>query len=652
MDTNGLVTLLEDVAAGRVRAHPRESTEPSPLSHEILNGRPFTFLDDAPLEERRARAVALRRGLDESAGDLGRLDPEAIERVRAEAAPDPRDAEELHQVLTELVVSRAVPDWAAWFALLVAAGRAAEVAAPGGPLWFVTEQRAAIDVLFPEAPVTPDVVLPAALSERPRPDVETAAEIAIRGHLEVLGPCTGDDLAARTGLPRRLVELAIARLEAGGVLLRGSFGSGSDGLAPHDQVCDRRLLARIHRYTRERLRREIEPVTAQDLVRFLLRWQHVAPSTRLEGRRGVLAAIEQLQGFEVAAGAWEDGILAARVEEYRPQWLDDLCLSGAVAWARLGPRQDEGPRAEPEPGTITAAAGGRAVKHEAALASREPVATGRSRSTPSRATPIALVARDNLPWLLLAARGPAVPAPPPNGVARRILDCLAARGALFFADLVAVTGRLRIEVEEGLWELVARGLVSADGFATVRALLSPRDRWARRSGALAATRALRRRALPGQSGEGRFTLLAPTLEPAPDVETLADAVAEQLLARYGVVFRDLIARESLALPWRDVLRALRRLEARGVARGGRFVTGFVGEQYALPEAVDALRRTRAMPRTGELVRVLAVDPLNLVGILTPGPRIPAVGSAVVTYCDGLPIDQAEAGSSRDAAAGR
>jgi ATP-dependent Lhr-like helicase len=606
-DVDGLVHLLEGIESGTIRTHFRESPEPSPLAHEILNGRPYTFLDDAPLEERRTRAVALRRGLPESVRDLGELDREAIARVRDEARPVPRDAEELHDLLLELLVLRPQADWSVWFDQLLQEGRAATASTSTGPLWLATERRTAVEALFPDAPVRPDVRLPHGLVTGAL-DAETAAVVAVRGHLGGLGPCVASEVAERTGLSLGMVESAVARLESEGFLLRGRFDPGREASLGSEfsaELCERRLLARIHRYTTERLRREIEPVTAQDFLRFLLRWQHVAPGTQLEGREGVLAVIEQLQGFEIAAGAWEATVLPARVAEYRGVWLDDLCLAGTTMWARLGVR----------------------TGHDA---------SDGGAPTSSRATPMSFLVRDNLPWLLASARGQGTPAPPRTSVAQDVLECLRTRGALFYDEIVAGTGRLRAQVTEGLWELVARGLVTADGFGSVRALLSPRERWARRARQALSPGRLRRPGLGGRRSEGRWSVL-PIDEVDADVETLAEAVAEQLLARYGVVFRDLAARETLALPWREIVRALRRLEARGTARGGRFVTGFVGEQYALPEAVEGLRQTRRLERTGETVRLAAVDPLNLVGILTPGPRVPALGTNAVVYRDGLPV---------------
>jgi ATP-dependent Lhr-like helicase len=611
-DVDGLVALLEDLEAGVVRAHLRDLPEPSPLAHEILSGRPYTFLDDAPLEERRTRAVALRRGLPLQAMELGRLDPDAIARVREEARPDPRDPEELHDLLLELVVLRPEPVWSAWLEALVRDGRAATILTAAGPFWLAREHREAVEMLFPSGWITPEAERSTERQLREATDAERAASAAIRGHLGRLGPTTVGELAVRTGLSSGAVEGAIARLETEGVLLRGWFDPGLPaGQDNQSQLCERRLLARVHRYTTGRLRREIEPVTAQDFVRFLLRWQHVAPGRQVEGRQGLLAAIEQLQGFEIAASAWEAHVLPARVAGYRREWLDDLCLSGAVSWARLAPRA---PGATASPGA-------------------------------SRATPVSFLVRENLAWLLEAARGRGSPPGPPSleGTARDLFDCLRTRGALFFGELVAASGRLRAEVEEGLWDLVARGLVAADGFGAIRALLSARARWTRRAAAPATTGGLRRRGLSAAGAEGRWSLLTTPVEAdAADVETLAEAVAEQLLARYGVMFRDLLARETIVLPWREILWALRRLEARGVIRGGRFVTGLVGEQFALPEAVEALRETRRSPRTGELVRISAVDPVNLVGILTPGPRVPALRTNMITYCDGVPIEPAAA----------
>ncbi len=607
MDIDGLRELLAGIESGRVTVIVRDTVEPSVLAHEILNGRPYTFLDDAPLEERRSRAVTLRRGLPVEAGELARLDPAAIERVAEQVRPDPRDPDELHDLLMTAVTLRPFPDWRPMFDTLVADHRAAAVHGPAGELWCAVERRPAIEVLFPDAAIVPDYPCPVAARGEP-PDEDAAAADLLRGHLDGRGPSTAADLAQATGLPENLIVRALARLEEEGFALRGRFrapdGTGASGSV---EFCARRLLARIHAYTRERKRAEIEPVTARDFMRFLLRWQHVEPATRREGRFGVLAVIEQLQGFELAAGAWENAVLTARVEGYRREWLDELCLSGQVTWGRLSVRD---PQPEPVP--------------------------RRSGLTPSRATPITLTIRDDLPWLLRAARGDLTPAEPGPGRTRDVLDALRQHGALFRPDLAELSGRLPVEVEEALWEGVARGLVTADGFRAVRSLL----RRGGRPGPLP-RRGLRRGIGGGAGSNGRWCLLPPPAA-APDRDELAEAVAEQLAARWGVIFRDLACRESLAVPWRDVLWALRRMEARGTIRGGRFVAGFSGEQFAHPDAVDLLRTVRKQPHTGQPVRISAADPLNLTAVVLPGPRVPAIPANSVTYIDGTVADGAVA----------
>jgi ATP-dependent Lhr-like helicase len=631
MDIDGLVAVLGRIEGGEVRVHFVESSAPSVLSHEILNGKPYTFLDDAPLEERRTRAVQLRRGLPLHAEALGRLDADAVARVRAEAAPDVRGPEELHDLLLSAVVWHPQDDYAPWFAELVTAGRAGAVApastdgtagdgADAGVRWYAAERRPWVDALFPQGAHDPEAS--DHVSERSDPpDADVAAGEAVRGHLEVTGPVTVLELATRTGLAPTRVKVGLGRLEAEGFVLRGHFDPALD--APCDdgpdeggaeQWCARRLLARIHSYTQHRLRREIEPVSAQEFVRFLLQWQHVAPGALRQGRAGVLAVVDQLQGFEIPAGAWEESILPARVEGYQHRWLEDLCHAGDLVWGRLALRPAD---AEDAP--------------------------RRGSSTPSRATPVTFALREDLPWLLRAARGDATPPDPVHGAAKEVLDALRAHGAMFHSELRTATGRLPVEVEEGLWDLVARGLVTADGFEAVRSLLSARESWKRRHRHEQRLRTGGRR-VPArrEGGEGRWALLpsggAPGAEEL-DRETLAEQVAGQLLARWGVVFWDLTAREDIALPWREVIWALRRLEARGLVRGGRFVSGLAGEQYALPEAVDDLRRVRRSARNGQTVRLSAADPLNLLGIVLPGPRVTAVRTKTVTYRDGLPLPE-------------
>jgi ATP-dependent Lhr-like helicase len=591
-DVKSLEALLCELETGGAVLRCLDTVEPSPFAHEILNARPYAFLDDAPLEERRTRAVSLRHALPEDARDLARLDPAAIESVREEAAPDVRDLDELHELLSDLVVAREsdLPVAASLAAELVAAGRAARVTGSGGARLFAVENTALVRALFPGAELVPEPVLPAALAAQTS-DEEQAVDAAARGHLALLGPVTAAGVAQRIGVRPGAIESALARLEGRGIAVRGRFEGDRDV----EQFCDRSLLARIHRYTLARLRREIEPVSARVYLRFLLGWQHLAPGQKLLGEGGLARALESLSGFEAAAAAWETELLPARVDGYKPAMLDALCLSGGAAWGRLAP------------------------------------AAADAGTQPTRLTPIGVFPRSDLESLLWSV----VARPEPIGLrgsAEKVLALLRARGALFAGEIRAAAQLLPVQLEEGLRELVARGLVTCDGFAPLRRLL----------GGGSSSHARRR---PGAgrvlaSGlplpEGRWGLLAPA-GPEPDLEDRAEALGWRLLQRYGVVFRDLLAREWLPDGWRPVHAALRRLEARGLVRGGRFVTGFTGEQFALPEAIPRLRRSRSAPESGEIVRVSASDPLNLVGVITPGARVPAGHTRWIVFRDGLPI---------------
>ncbi|HXK17547.1 MAG TPA: hypothetical protein VNG33_07085, partial [Polyangiaceae bacterium] len=599
MDLSGLQQLLDAIAEGRVRVHLRDTTEPSPLAHEILNARPYTFLDDAPLEERRTRAVQVRRGLPLEVRDLSALDPEAVERVRDEARPVPRNAAELHDVLLSLVAMRPEASLSPYFAQLVEGGRALTAHVSSGELWCALELRCAVQQLFGGAQFSPDIQPPRQITNASVPAREQLATRAVRGQLELCGPATAAELAALTGLDEPTVALALAQLRHEGFALGGFFEAAA-AAAGSEQFCARRLLDRIHRYTRERLRREIEPVAPQDFMRFLLRWQGVTPDTRRSGQSGLSAAIEQLQGFEAAVASWENDVLSARVGGYRPEWLDALCFSGEVVWGRLSPRS--APKVRAQSATI------------------------------SRATPVTLAFRADLPWLQQALREPSATGEDAETAAgtAALIACLQQRGALFASELLSelsVSGR---DLNEALWDAVARGLVTSDGFGALRSLLRRR---AEQPSAERSALRLRHGARAELSREGRWALL-PTPRGSLEADALAEAVAEQLLARWGVVFADVVARENLVLPYRELAWALRRLEARGVVRGGRFVNGFVGEQYALPEAVELLRSVRRAPHDGELVTLSACDPLNLVGSIVPGERIPSQRGRSVRLLDG------------------
>jgi ATP-dependent Lhr-like helicase len=615
MDAEGLKRVLADMRSGKIQTLAREVPEPSVFSHEILNANPYAFLDDAPLEERRTRAVAVRRGLPpEIVERIGGLDPERVTEVVAEAQPDPRNADEVHDLLLDLGALPAadgeVRGWTAFFETLVAAGRAAraggEARGSNVAFWVAAERRPLAAAIWPELQFVPDVVAPPARRAPAWTDREGALTELTRAHLALLGPTTASAIGRRMDLPASDVEAALARVEMEGNVLRGRFvpaqmaagdaaaGAGNPGGADELQWCDRRLIARINRRMLDGLRKEIEPVTAADYMRFLFSWQHVRPGTALQGRGGLAQVIAQLQGCEIAAGAWEREVLPARVVGYDSAWLDGLCLSGELAWGRLAPRE--------------------------------------SAMAPSRAAPIAIVRRRDLHWLLVPGDTDPDGDAGLSAPARDVLRFLREAGASFLDDIIQGAHRLRSEAEDALWELVSAGRVTGDGFAGLRALISAT---LSRGGARARWHARWNRRAGAPAGAGRWALLrAP--QPPPDEDDLLEAIARQYVKRYGVVFRDVLARETRAPAWRDLLRVYRRLEMRGELRGGRLVAGFVGEQFAAPEALESLRAIRREPGKGEIVRISACDPLNLVGIITPGPRVPATLTNSVLFKDGVP----------------
>ncbi|HXE90748.1 MAG TPA: DEAD/DEAH box helicase [Terriglobales bacterium] len=607
LDLEGLRAVLRGIASGAIRTLAVDTVAPSAFSHQILNANPYAYLDDAPLEERRARAVEMRRVLPESVlAEVGRLDPQAIAQVCEDAWPEVRDADELHDALYTLLAlpeeTRAptgrpiVEGWARYFEALVDSDRAGRAVADGRAYWVATERAKTFGVLFPEARF--ERPLPAVAGEAPSRDDALLA--LVTGWMQHTGPTTSRELAHALGLAEREIEQPMLRLEAAGALLRGNFRNHQTAPSADQQVhewCERRLLARIHQLTLGRLRKQIEPVTAAQFLRWLLRWQHLAEGAQLRGERGVLEAVRQLQGFEIPANAWEPQVLARRVAGYDPKVLDQLCLTGAVGWGRLSPH----------PATLEDAAG------------------GRRRVVPTSVAPITFFVREEADWML--PRRPHEDEG--NGLshgARELLGYLKQRGASFFTDLVRGTGRLKAEVETALWELVAAGLVTADGFDNLRALIDPKRRSGHGAGRVARPR----------HSPGRWSLLY--AGESTDRVRAVEATCKMLLQRYGVVFRDLLARETIVPKWRELLEAFRRLEARGEVCGGRFVSGFLGEQFALPVAVDSLRATRKMSPSGETITISAADPLNLVGILVPGERVPAVSGKFVRYRDGVPVE--------------
>jgi ATP-dependent helicase Lhr and Lhr-like helicase len=619
MDLDGLKDLLRRMENGSVRCLAVDTPVPSQFSHEILNANPYAYLDDAPLEERRARAVEMRRMLPESVlEEVGKLDPAAIAQVREEAWPDIRDADELHDLLHTLIIlpedipthvlagASPATSWAFYFRSLVEQNRAAIATHRDRRYWVAAERAQAFSAVFPEAAFDRElpIVSNGAMS------ADDVLLTSVTGWMPHLGPTTSPRLAVLVGQPEPEVEKALLRMEASGAILRGKFTNDlprADTPALHEW-CERRLLARIHRLTVATLRKQIEPVTASQFMRWLLRWQHLAPNSQVLGERGLLEVLRQLQGFEVPANAWERYVLGRRVADYDPQWLDQLCLTGAVGWGRLSP-------------------------HPATL---DDSASGKRRVIPTSVAPITFYVRAESDWM--TPRHPAADQPEARGLsetARRVLELLRQRGASFFADIVRATGKLKAEVETGLWELVAAGVVTADGFDNLRSLIDPKRRAGRGSG---------RTSRPRHSA-GRWALLHNDHDQPADRNRTVEATCWMLLQRYGVVFRDLLARETNLPKWRELQVAFRRLEDRGEIRGGRFVDGFLGEQFALPVAIESLRATRKLPPAGDTVTFSAADPLNLVGILVPGEKVPAISGRSVVLQDGVPVEAESAALS-------
>ena len=611
MDVEGLKALLDEMASGSIRCLAVDTPVPSQFSHEILNANPYAYLDDAPLEERRARAVEMRRMLPDAVlSEVGRLNPAAIAEVRQEAWPDVRDADELQDALQTLIAfpephsattgpsalqekwSESAATWPEYFAKLVAERRATRASEGNRSYWVVPERAATFAALFPDARF--ESALPEV--EAQKPTREDALLACVTGWMAHAGPITSTALSAFLGIAANDIEKVFLRLEGSGSILRGSF-TGDAG--EETEWCDRRLLARIHRLTLGTLRSQIQPATAAQFMRWLLRWQHVAPGTQVLGERGTLEVLQQLQGFEVPANAWERQIFARRIANYDPKVLDQLCLTGAVGWGRLSP-------------------------HPATFEDQNSI---NRRVVPTSVAPIAFFVREDADWMISqhAEGSPETPRAL-SGAARDALNYLRQRGASFFADLVRGTGRLKAEVETALWELVTAGLITADGFDNIRALIDPKRRAGQGRGHSTRPR----------HSSGRWSLLYS--QEAPDRTRVAEAACWMLLRRYGVVFREVIARETIVPRWRELLVAFRRLEDRGEVRGGRFVSGFMGEQFALPMAVESLRAMRTSEAAEQTVTISAADPLNLVGIVVPGARVGSVSGKVVAFRDGLAVD--------------
>ncbi|MGE7137795.1 DEAD/DEAH box helicase [Luteibacter sp. NPDC031894] len=600
MDCEGLLAILRGLESGAIAMVARDLATPSPLASEVLNAAPYAFLDDAPLEERRTQAVQSRRWNDaESADDLGRLDAEAIDAVRGEAWPEARSADEMHEALIQLgaITMDEVHENAGWAALLGALARDARATLIDdtvAPLWVAAERLPVWRAIRPDLSMSPAIAAPAEFEAQAWTMASALVDI-VRGRLGGLGPVAAATLAASLGVPQTDIDLALTALESEGYVMRGEFSPG----AANTEWCERHLLARIHRYTIGRLRREIEPVARRDFLRFLLDWQHVTRATQVSGPDALAGVIGQLEGYEAAAGAWESELLPARVNDYGIGWLDDLCRAGRVVWSRLR--------------------------------------LGTGSGGPVRSTPIVL-----LPRRQLAIWSAAAPAASDDvslsSRAQAVADALRDEGALFFDELASTTRLLRTELEDALGELVAAGRVTADSFAGLRALLLPASK---RNGSR--HRRTRRHMLSGIEDAGRWSLARRPSEQRNDADGL-EHIARTLLRRYGVVSWRILEREAAWLPpWRDLRRVYHRLEARGEIRGGRFVDGLVGEQFALPEALPALRQIRHRAHDGEIVCIAGTDPLNLVGTIFAGSKVPSTLGNRIAIRDGVPLAAMVAG---------
>ena len=582
MDLQGLKDLIGKIQSGEIECLAVDTTTPSAFSHEILNSNPYAYLDDAPLEERRARAVTMRRVLPQSVlSEVGMLDAASINEVVEQCWPDIRTADELHDTLLSVIVmpeSLELPkSWYEYMEELLSKGRSGSALIAGIKFWFAAERSSVVNAAYKSAEI---LRTPAAV-EQPQISEEDACWTIVRGWMPYTGPVSSQGLSDRLKLPVDQIEAALLRLESSGAILRGKFTNPN---ATQIEWCDRRVLARIHRHTLGTLRKQIEPVTAAQYMRWLFRWQHVARGTQLRSERGLSEVLRQLQGFEIPARAWESDVLARRIVDYNPGLLDKLCWSGLIGWGRFS----------------------------------SPSTSSNSRRTiPSTAAPITFFLREECDWLInMAGRD----ARPPLGVdAWQVLESLKEHGASFLSEIVRFSGLSKASAESALWELVTMGFVTADGFDSLRSLLDHR----------------RKLRTIGRAGAGRWSLLR--AQQATDADKNNEAICKMLLERYGVVFRDVLQRETLLPRWRELQIAFRRLEDRGEVRGGRFVSGFAGEQFALPLAVDSLRATRKLEPSGEIVTLSAADPLNLVGIIVPGERVPAISRNTVTFRDGVAV---------------
>lgn len=590
MDIEELEALLSRIKKRELKLEAVDLREPSPLSAEILAAKPYAFLDDAPAEERRTNAVQSRSWMDPAdAKELGKLDEGAIEAVKAEAWPQPGNYDELHDTL--LLCGFVSADegkhngWSTFLDALIEQGRAVKLQASDKNFWVGIERVPQFEKVYKDVVLTPNITIPDRIRDNYPADQNALVEI-IRSCLETRGPVTVDYLSGLMGLKETEITTALYALENEGFVFRGYFTPD----LKEEEWCERRLLARIHRYTLQKLRKEIDPVSVADYMRFLFAWHSLSSESKPEGPDSLLKILEQLEGFEAQAASWESDLLPMRMKDYDHNWLDMLCLSGRAVWGKYKPLQNK--KDKPT--------------------SRSPIKT----------TPISVLNRNHVDLWLGGEREE----PELSPQAQMVYQILQENGALFFHDLYEKSKLLKVQLEEAMSELVSNGLLTSDSFIGLRALLVPAKYKSGRKNGKAAFE---------MEQAGRWSLIQP--KAAMKDEERTQKIARILLKRYGVVFRKMVDRESFIPPWRDLVRVYRTMEARGEIRGGRFVTSVYGEQFALPEAVAELRSIRRKEKTGKLISLSAADPLNLVGILTPGKRVSSIYTNRILFMDGVPV---------------
>lgn len=607
MDLEGWLAVLGDIGADAIELLPRETREPSPFSHPLLNTNPYAFLDGAALEERRTRAVTTRHGLSlDDVRDLAKLDPTAIAQVTGEARPSVRDPDELQEHLCDRILLDRLEDesWRPWLEILLDTGRAVRLKRISGrEFWSTPERLPWAMAIHPQAEIFPGDRASAA---EPL-EFGTALIELLRGWMAHDGVVTAEALATRLDLAPELVSAGLEGLEADGTVLRGRFDPESlvDAEPSAVQWCDRRLLSRIHRLTLQGLRRQIQPVAMAEYVRFVLAHQHLVTENPWTGPVALRETIAQLQGGQVAAGLWESHLLPARVPDYQPAWLDQLFAQGDVVWGRLRPPALDGNR-------------------------------GASPLALHRSVPLGLVSREDLPWLLPIDRIASLDHL--RSVARRLYEILQRQGALFFRQLVTLSGELPGHVEEGLRELAAWGLVTSDSFMAVRKIVAPRE---------AGGYGTRRRGGGKRLDQtpGRWSIFPGPLPEVPP-PIAKENWCRLLLKRWGIVFRELLELEVAAPSWAQLVPVFRTLERRGEVRGGRFVLGVAGEQFGSEESLRALRQIPDRPPDGIYVPLSSADPLAaLAQLTTDRPKAPATARGSVLLRDGHCVATRVAGTT-------